>query len=103
VGFVAAYALASVAVIGLISAYGRVVLGGVRRAAALAIVAAWLLLFGFVSVDIDDSLLVASLGLFAMLASFMALTRRLDWYEISLPGSRIAAADRAEGAADSHS
>jgi inner membrane protein len=92
VGFVPAYALASTAIAGLVSAYGRAVLGTRRRTAAIAGLVASLYLYLFVLLHIQDyALLVGSVGLFAILATIMFVTRRVDWYAI-----RAGAAGQAE-------
>jgi inner membrane protein len=77
-GFEIAYVLAAAAVVGLISIYCIQILG--RRAWPLA--AVLLVLFGFLFMLLsleDYSLLIGSMGLFAILAVVMFLTRQVDW------------------------
>lgn len=77
-GFEIAYFLATAAVVGLVSLYCFQILG--RRAWPLA--AVLLVLFGFLFMLLsleDYSLLIGSVGLFAILAAVMFLTRRVEW------------------------
>jgi inner membrane protein len=79
-GFALAYVLASTAVIALVTAYSRAVIGDARRVAGLA--AVLIALYGylfFLLRDQDEALLVGSLGLFGTLALVMYLTRKVDW------------------------
>ncbi len=87
IGFVAAYTLASSAIVLLVAAYGRAVLGTRQRTAAIAGLVTALYLYLFVLLHIQDyALLVGSLGLFVILAIVMYLTRRVDWYAIRTGG-----------------
>jgi inner membrane protein len=81
VGFPVAYGLASVAVIGLVGAYGRAVLR--RRALAATVSVGVAGLYGYLYVLLmneDSALLIGSIGLFAILATVMFVTRNVDWY-----------------------
>jgi inner membrane protein len=81
IGFTAAYVAATVAIVAQISVYSRFVLGTPRRAALLGTTVA--ALYGYlcvVLVNEDYALLIGSLGVFAVLALVMALTRRVDWF-----------------------
>jgi inner membrane protein len=76
-----AYALASVAVVGMVAAYGVVVLGGLGK--ALTVAAAVALLYAYLYVLLvneDYALLIGSIGLFAILGLVMYATRKVDWY-----------------------
>jgi inner membrane protein len=80
VGFMPAYAIATAAIVGMITSYAASVLKSWRRAFGLG--AAVGALYGYlfvVLVNEDAALLVGSLGLFAALAAVMFLTRRVDW------------------------
>jgi inner membrane protein len=82
-GFVAAYTLASAAVVGLITTYSLAVLKRVGRAALLGFAVAILYTYLFVLLNNQDyALLVGSIGLFSILAAVMYLTRRIDWYNL---------------------
>jgi inner membrane protein len=81
VGFPAAYGVASVAVIALIGAYSHAVLR--RTALALTVGAGVAGLYGYLYVLLmneDSALLIGSIGLFAILAGVMYVTRNVDWY-----------------------
>ncbi len=82
-GFVTAYAIAATAIAGLVTAYGRAVLKTRARTAALSALVTSLYVYLFVLLHIEDyALLVGSFGLFAILATIMFLTRRVDWYSL---------------------
>jgi inner membrane protein len=81
--FALAYAIASVAVIGMVAAYGVVVLRGVSRAAAVATGVAMLYAYLYVLlVNEDYALLMGSIGLFLILGLIMYATRGVDWYSV---------------------
>ena len=87
--FIAAYAIASLAVIGMVAAYGMTVLGALNRALATGSVVA--LLYGYLYVLLvneDYALLIGSIGLFLILAAIMYATRRVDWYAVGKPPAR---------------
>jgi inner membrane protein len=86
IGFNRAYAIASAAVVFLVSAYLRAVLATRGRALAFGSFLTGLYGFLFVLLQVQDyALLVGSGGLFVALAGFMWLTRRLDWYALRSP------------------
>lgn len=79
--FPLAYGIASIAVIGMVAAYGIVVLRGLSR--ALAVASGVALLYGYLYVLLvneDYALLFGSIGLFAILGMIMYATRKIDWY-----------------------
>jgi inner membrane protein len=79
--FAPAYVLASVSVVGMVAAYGVVVLKGISRALAVGLGVAVLYGYLFVLlVNEDYALLMGSIGLFLILALIMYATRRVDWY-----------------------
>jgi inner membrane protein len=80
VGFKPAYAIATAAIVAMVTAYAAAFLRGWRRALGLG--AAVAALYGYlyiVLVNEDAALLVGSIGLFVALAVVMFLTRRVDW------------------------
>jgi inner membrane protein len=86
VGFDWAYTLASTAIAGLVTSYSRSVLRDGRGVGVIAGLTTGLYAYLFVLLQIQDyALLVGSLGLFAILASVMWVTRRVDWYAIGTP------------------
>lgn len=78
--FPLAYAVASAAIVALISGYSAAILHGRLRALVLGGLLG--LLYGYLYVLLqaeDQALLLGSVGLFAILATLMYLTRRIDW------------------------
>jgi len=82
-GFPVAYALASVAVIGMVGGYSLAIL---RRASRAAVVATGVaLLYGYLYLLLmneDYALLIGSVGLFMIFGAIMFVTRRVDWFTI---------------------
>jgi inner membrane protein len=80
-GFGLAYLVATVAIVVQIAGYCAAVLQSWRRAAIVGGMAT--ALFGYLYVVLtneDYALLIGSIGVFAILAAIMYLTRRVDWY-----------------------
>jgi inner membrane protein len=85
-GFPLAYAIASAAVVVMVRAYSVVVLRRTTR--ALIVAAGVALLYAYLYLLLmneDYALLIGSVGLFAILASIMFLTRRVNWYAVGVP------------------
>jgi inner membrane protein len=81
--FATAYVLSSGATVVLIGGYSRSVLGSNRFAATISSLLALLYTFLFVILREEDyALLLGTIGLFAVLALVMYLTRKIDWYMI---------------------
>jgi inner membrane protein len=84
VAFAAAYAIATAACVGVITAY----LARVLRSAALglafgaALASLYALLYALLQAE-DYALLGGSVLLFALLAALMLATRRVDWYALA--------------------
>jgi inner membrane protein len=81
--FEVAYAAASVACAGVLALYGSHMLGGWRGGAVFG--AALGGLYGLLYVLLtreQTALVVGTLGLFALVAAVMMLTRRVDWYQL---------------------
>jgi len=80
-GFVAAYTIASAAVIALITTYSAAMLKSAKRATIVGVVVTFLYVFLYILLMIQDyALLIGSIGLFLALATTMFLTRKMDWY-----------------------
>ncbi|MEP2102912.1 MAG: cell envelope integrity protein CreD [Parasphingorhabdus sp.] len=80
IGFALAYIAASVATIGLITAYAASVLSSWRRASTIGGLLAALYGVIYILLSLEAySLLIGSLLIFAALAGVMFVTRRLDW------------------------
>ena len=87
-GFAIGFAAAAIATIASCALYARSILGAARPATILTIVLSGL--FGFVYVLLSAetyALVLGAAGLFALLATAMYTTRRLDWYDIRSAGS----------------
>lgn len=86
IGFDAAYAVASVACVGLISYYVSAVLGSAWRAAGFAGLLGGLYgaLYGILCSE-QNALLLGALLLFAVLAGVMSLSRKADWNALMQP------------------
>ena len=83
ISFDLAYAIAAVAVIGLIIAYSIPMFK--HRRLTFLLGGILILLFGFIFTIIqleDLALLMGSIGLFLVLAIVMYLSRKVDWYSI---------------------
>jgi inner membrane protein len=90
VRFAVAYAMASAACIGLLAFYVSFVLRSARRAAGFTTLLSALYAVLYVLLRSEDmALLLGAVLLFAILATVMVLTRKVDWYRIS--GDRSAA------------
>lgn len=88
-GFHRAYAIASLAVVGMLGAHCVTVLQRVSRALAAAAGTVALYIYLYILLTVEDyALLIGSVGLFVILGMVMYLTRRIDWYG-SGPGSRV--------------
>jgi len=83
ISFDLTYLLASLATVGLISFYAGASLGSMKRGLVVAPVLAGAYAFLYAALRSEDyALLIGSLGLFAVLAAVMAVSRRLDWYRL---------------------
>lgn len=79
--FAYAYMVSTVATIALISSYAISVLRSKRMGMVVASILAGLYGYMYVILNLEDySLLMGAIGLFAVLAAIMYLTRRIDWY-----------------------
>ncbi|RYG79648.1 cell envelope integrity protein CreD [bacterium] len=86
IGFAAAYALAASACVALLGYYLSHVLRSARLGAGFAsgLALLYALLYGILGAE-DYALLMGSLLLFAVLATFMLMTRRVDWSQLRTP------------------
>ena len=80
IGFAAAYVVASVAIIGLLTAYSAAVLASWRRASFIGalLVGLYALLYVLLSLE-AFALLIGAVLMFLALAGVMYATRRIDW------------------------
>lgn len=87
-----AYAAASAAIVLLISGYSLAILKGRGRALTMSGMLAVLYGYLYVLLQAEDyALLLGSLGLLAILATVMFLTRKVDWYSPKSTSPRPAA------------
>jgi len=89
--FAQSYLWAAGAALSLLAFYGAHILGGWRR--GLGFGAALGLLYGALYVLLQQeqaALLLGSMLLFGVLATVMVLTRKLDWYSLTLPNEKAA-------------
>ena len=78
------YLLAAAAAVLLLGYYGAAMLGGWQRGAGFGVGIAGLYGALYVLLSLEQaSLIIGALLLFAILATIMVLTRRLDWYALS--------------------
>ena len=85
IGFGLAYLTSTTASIILLGGYSAAILKSWRRAAPM--IALLTAVYGYLYATLlaeDFALLGGTLGLFAILAAFMYLTRNVDWYAVSL-------------------
>ncbi|MBN2269987.1 MAG: cell envelope integrity protein CreD [Sedimentisphaerales bacterium] len=84
IGFILAYAIASAAIIALVTSYSAAVLKTNARAAIVGSVVTLLYIYLYVLLMIQDyALLIGSMGLLAVLATIMFSTRKFDWYSLT--------------------
>ncbi|HCA67681.1 MAG: Inner membrane CreD family protein [Parcubacteria group bacterium GW2011_GWC2_44_17] len=82
--FIAAYTIASVATIVLITGYIKAMFGRGAVALLLGALLAALHIFLYIALNAEDyALLVGSIGLFLILAIIMYVSRRVNWYELA--------------------
>ncbi len=79
--FGVAYLISSIATIGLITLYSKSVLDNVKIAQIQALILAFLYLFVYIILQLEDyALLIGSILLFLILSTVMYLSRKIDWY-----------------------
>ena len=90
VGFYLAYSTATTAIVAMVGAYSFVVLKTGKRAALVGSVLAGLYGYLFTLLQEENySLLIGSLGLFAILAAVMYITRNIDWFKLAQIKNKI--------------
>ncbi len=83
-GFKTAYLLSALTIIGLITLYSKSIFKAWRPALLEALILTFVYGFIFVILQLEDySLLVGSLGLLAILALVMTVSRKIDWYSVA--------------------
>ncbi len=89
-GFHYAYAIASIAVVLLITSYTMSVLRAKRRGVTVGVMQVCLYSYLYVVLASQDyALLLGSIGLFGFIAIVMFLTRGIDWFNSGNPRARL--------------
>lgn len=79
-----AYIIASVSIIAMIGLYAKSIFENLKQTIMLVLVLALTYSFVYVTLMLEDySLLIGSIGLTAILAFTMYITRNVNWYELS--------------------
>lgn len=87
--FMTAYATGALAVCLLVAFYSASILGNWKRGLVMIPTLGGIYLYLYVALESEDyALIVGAVGVFALLACFMILTRKIDWYALSLPGKK---------------
>jgi inner membrane protein len=82
-GFGIAYAIASASLVVVVSGYSASILRSLRLGSLMALVTGILYGYMFVVLQLQDyALLFGSIGLFAVVALTMFMTRKVDWYAL---------------------
>lgn len=82
--FEVAYAVAGVSVIAMIGLYAKAILESIRQTVVLVSVLLFTYLFVYINLQIQEyALLTGSLGLTAILAITMYITRKINWYKLA--------------------
>jgi inner membrane protein len=85
-----AYLISSVSIISIIGLYARSILRNRRHTLALIVILGFTYTFVYITLQVQDyALLIGSLGLTAILAFTMYITRNINWYELSSPKESI--------------
>lgn len=93
--FLASYAGGAIAVCLLVSFYSSAILKGAKRGLTMVPVLGGVYLYLYVALESEDyALLVGTVGVFAIVAFVMIITRNVDWY--ALPATRSAPGSEAE-------
>ena len=86
IGFALAYLIASLATIGLISAYAYGIFKNVMQTGILTLILGVLYIFLYVILQLEDlALLIGSVGLFIILGIIMYLSRKINWNKEESP------------------
>ncbi|MDR3327680.1 MAG: cell envelope integrity protein CreD [Prevotellaceae bacterium] len=82
IGFALAYLIASLATIGLISAYVYSIFKSSKQTSLFTLILCILYIFLYVILQLEDlALLIGSVVLFAILGTIMFLSRKINWYK----------------------
>lgn len=89
-----AYLISSVAIISIIGLYAKSILHNVKQTIVLVIILCFTYSFVYITLQVQDyALLIGSIGLTAILAFTMYITRNVNWYQLSSPKSEVHVAE----------
>lgn len=84
VNFAMAYLISSIAIIGIIGLYAKSILQNNKQTVVLVIILSFTYTFVYITLQLQDyALLIGSIGLTAILAFTMFITRKINWYDLS--------------------
>jgi inner membrane protein len=82
-GFNVAYMISATAVISIIGLYSKSILGNIKQAVVLVLILSFTYTFVYITLQIQEyALLIGSIGLTAILAFTMYITRNINWYDL---------------------
>jgi inner membrane protein len=89
-----AYLISSTIIISMIGFYAKAILNNLRQRIVLILILCFTYTFVFITLQIQDyALLIGSIGLTAILAITMYITRKLNWYELGSLRNGVKAAE----------
>jgi inner membrane protein len=89
-----AYLISSIAIISMIGFYAKAILNNIKQTIVLIVILCFTYSFVFITLQIQDyALLIGSIGLTAILAFTMYITRNINWYQLGSSKSGVNAAE----------
>lgn len=89
-----AYLISSIAIIGMIGFYAKAILNNLKQTIVLLVILCFTYSFVFITLQVQDyALLIGSIGLTAILAFTMYITRHINWYQLGSSKSEVHAAE----------
>jgi inner membrane protein len=85
-----AYLISSIAIISMIGFYAKAILNNLKQTIVLIMILFFTYSFVFITLQLqDDVQLIGSIGLTAILAFTMYITRNINWYQLSSSKSEV--------------
>lgn len=82
--FNTAYLISSISIISIIALYARAILQSSKQTLVLVVILCFTYAFVYITLQLQDyALLIGSIGLTAILAFTMYITRKINWYSLS--------------------
>jgi inner membrane protein len=79
-----AYLISSIAIISMIGFYAKAILNNMKQTIVLIVILCFTYSFVYITLQVQDyALLIGSIGLTAILAFTMYITRKINWYQLS--------------------